>query len=195
MSSTVTQVRFRCSRCSHLYEAPVFSFIDAEADPSLAHRVMDGSLFVRECPECGCRELITVPVVYKDADCLICLSDRPITIDGLEGSHGRLVADVGSLMEKVKLFHAGLDDAAVELVKYVTRGELGKDVNLKFVRTEGADNEMIFTYPSEGKMEMIAVGFNVYEDCCGILTRNPAMTSGMGGLAKVDREWVEQFLR
>lgn len=195
MSSSLATMRFRCSRCGKIYEAPVYSYIDAVSQPSLTQRVMDGSLFVRECPACGCRELIATPVVYKDASCLLCLSDRPISVEGLEGVSGRLVSDVGSLIEKVKIFNAGLDDVAIELTKYVTRGELGKDVNLRFFRTDGADNEIIFTYPSEGQMEMLAVGFNVYEDSCAIIARNPSLTEGLTGLARVDRDWVESFLR
>lgn len=195
MSSSVSQMCFRCSRCGREYGAPVYSYIDAVSNRALISCVEDGSLFVRECPSCGCRELISTPVVYKDDKCLICLSDRPLAVEGLEGVNGRLVRDVGSLVEKVKIFQAGLDDVAVELTKFVTRSELGKDVLLRFLRTEGADNEIIFTYPADGQMEMIAVGINVYEDCCGIIARNPAMTRGLQGLPCVDAEWVESFLR
>ncbi len=193
--SNVSSVTFRCSRCGSSYQAPVYTFIDAVADPSLTARVLSGELFVRECPQCGCRELITTPVVYRDEVCLVCLSDRPIAAEGLEGVSGRLVADIGSLIEKVKIFHAGLDDAALEFCKFVTRSELGKDVALKFLRTEGADNEIIFTYPEDGSMQMLAVGFNVYEDCCAIIGRNPAVGASLKGLARVDAQWVEQFIR
>ena len=49
--------------------------------------------------------------------------------------------------------------------------EMGKDaLELRFLRLSGSDNEIIFTYPQDGEMKMIAVGFNVYEDCCRILT-------------------------
>ena len=43
-------------------------------------------------------------------------------------------------------------------------------------------------------MQMLAVGFNVYEDCRGIIGRNPAMQESLAGLVKVDQEWVEQFI-
>ena len=193
--SRVSSVTFRCSGCGCTYEAPVYSFIDAVGDPSLLDRVLTGELFVRECPSCGRRELIASPVVYRDTLCLVCLSGRDIAAEGLEGVNGRLVSDVGSLIEKVKIFHAGLDDAALEFCKFVTRSELGRDVRLKFLRTEGADNEIIFTYPDEGRMEMLAVGFNVYEDCCGIIGRNPAVGASLTGLVRVDEQWVEQFIR
>ena len=58
MSSVSAISAFRCSRCGREYEALVYRMIDAEAEPSLKERVKDGSLFVRECPSCGCKELI-----------------------------------------------------------------------------------------------------------------------------------------
>ena len=194
MSSVASQT-FACSRCGERYPAPVYSYIDAIANPALKDCTLSGGIFIRECPRCGCRELIQTPVVYRDAGCLICLADRKIAVEGLEGACARLVSDVGSLIEKVKIFDAGLDDAAIELCKYVTRSELGKDVLLKFLRTEGADNEIIFTYPEAGQMQLLAVGFNVYEDSRAIIGRNPSMQESLKGLAKVDSEWVEQFIR
>ena len=43
-------------------------------------------------------------------------------------------------------------------------------------------------------MQLLSVGFNVYEDCCAIVGRNPSLTAGLQGLVKIDREWVEQFI-
>lgn len=193
--STVSSVTFTCSRCGHAYLNPVYAFIDAAKEPHLKEQVLTGELFVRECPHCGQRELIVSPVIYRDNNCLVCLAGRNLTAEGLEGVSGRLVDDVGSLIEKAKIFDAGLDDAAMELCKFVTRSELGKDVSLKFLRTDGADNEIIFTYPENGQMQMLAVGFNVYEDCCAIIGRNPAMGESLHGLVRVDAGWVEQFIR
>lgn len=195
MSSSVSRQSFRCARCGREYSAPVYSFIDAEGNDALVESVMDGSLFVRECPSCGQRELISTPVVYKDSNCFICLSDRDLAIEGGIGDHARLVSDVGSLIEKVKIFHSGLDDMAMELCKYVTLQEMGKDVPMKFLRTEGADNELIFTYPENGQMQMVAVGFNVYEDCRGIVSRSPEMGSSARGIARIDSDWVARFIR
>ncbi|MBO6169407.1 MAG: CpXC domain-containing protein [Bacteroidales bacterium] len=195
MSSVSSPVQFKCSRCGASYEVSVYRMIDAVADPSLKEKVKDGSLFVRECPVCGQRELVGTPVIYRDAHILACLSDRKLSVEGLEGVHGRWVGDVGSLIEKVKIFDAGLDDIPMEFCKFVTRQEMGKDAELKFLRLEGADHDIIFTYPENGLMQMLSVGFNVYEDCCAIVRRNPALTAGLQGLVRIDRDWAEQFLR
>ena len=192
--STSSRIQFRCSKCGAVYEAEVYSFIDAGQDPRMKQEVLEGSPFVRECPECGNRELVSTPMVYREPGLLVCISDRDISVEGLEGVTGRIVPDASSLIEKVRIFSSGLEDTVIELVKFVTRGELEKDVPLRFLRTEGADNELVFIYPEAGQMHPLAVGFNVYEDCRGILSRNPQITEGLQGLVRVDRAWVEKYL-
>ena len=194
MSSVKTITQQRCSRCGTTYEATAWRLVDGVSDPALKDAVKNGALFVRECPSCGHRELLSYPMIYKDERLLCCLSDRRLDVEGLDGVQGRIVPDAGSLIEKVKIFDAGLDDVPMEFCKFVTRQERGKDVELKFLRLDGADHDIIFTYPGKGEMQMLAVGFNVYEDCCAIVGRNPSITAGLQGLVKVDREWVEQFL-
>lgn len=100
---------------------------------------------------------------------------------------------VGDLMEKVKIFDAGLDDIVMELCKYITLQEIKKDVALKFFSIDGADSEINFTYPENGEMQLIAVGFNVYEDCAGIVQRNPAIKESARGLATIDPDWLSNF--
>ncbi|MCH5172753.1 MAG: CpXC domain-containing protein [Bacteroidales bacterium] len=195
MKSVAVKTAVTCSSCGKGYEADVYRHIDAQDDPQMKEAVMNGSVFVRECPLCGCRELIKTPVIYRDSHLLLCLSEYKIEAEGLDGLSGRRVCDVGSFIEKVKIFDAGLDDIAVELCKFVTRQEIGKDAELKFLRTDGADNDIIFTYPEDGRMQMLSVGFNVYEDCRAIVERNPSMKAAAQGLALVDRDFVEEFLK
>ena len=127
---------------------------------------------------------------------MLVLTDAPVNAEGVpEGYTGRQVRSVGDLIEKIKIFDAGLDDVIIEMCKYVTYQELKKEVPLKFVGTDGADGEMTFTYPEKGQMEMVAVGFNVYEDCAGILRRNPQVREGVSGLATVDQDWLSRYFR
>ena len=101
---------------------------------------------------------------------------------------------VGELIEKINIFDSGLDDVVIEMCKYVTRHELGKDVPLKFFKLNGADSEMTFTYPEDGQMQMVEVGFKVYGDCAGIVNRNPLMKEAAQGLVAVDSGWLSRFL-
>ena len=118
----------------------------------------------------------------------------------LEGYTFRLVREVGELVEKVNIHDAGLDDTVMEMVKWVTRRELaGKnpealDAALKFLRLEGADNELVLAFPLNGQMQVVNIGFNVYEDARGILARNPSVRPAEG-FARVDKDWIEQYFR
>lgn len=189
--------KFCCIKCGLEFTAKTPAYIDAGLSPESKQSVLDGSLFVKECPHCGKRQIIKFPLIYvdKQSNLLLCLSESPsIRIDDAAGYICRLVADVGSLIEKIKVFDAGLDDIAVEMCKFVTLQELGKQVDLKFFKTEGPEEDMIFTYPDKGQMQMLSVGLNVYEDCRRILQRNPAIEEGARGLVKIDRDWLATFL-
>lgn len=189
-----------CAKCGKRFEVQAYSSVEVDETPegqALKEKVVCGELFIRECPGCGNRFVLREPFVYCDRSgkLLICITDSPIKAGTPDGWTARIVPDVGSLIEKIKIFDAGLDDIAVELCKFVTVSELGKDVRLKFLQLEGADNDMVFSYPGESGMEMLSVGFNVYEDSRGILSRNPAMSEDVAGLSRVDADWLAKFIR
>ncbi len=191
------EAKFRCAGCGMEFSAQTPAYISVQRNPELKQAVVSGSLFVKECPHCGNRQIIKFPLVYVDtaASLLIYLSESAtINIDDSAGFTCRLVSDAGSLIEKIKIFDAGLDDIAIEMCKFVTLQELGKQVELKFFKLEGAEGDMIFTYPENGEMQMLSVGLNVYEDCRKILQRNPSIEENAKGLVKIDREWLSMFL-
>lgn len=184
-----------CPSCGNVSQASVVTSVNAVDSPELKDRILSGDLFIWACPHCGHRQLRKFPLVYTDPseNILICLTDQPLAADDLQGYTGRLVTTVGDLIEKIKIFDAGLDDVAVELCKYITAQEYGTE-NMKFFRLDGSDNEMIFTYPQNGQMQMLSVGFNVYEDCRGIISRNPAIAEAASGLRKIDRSWLLDYI-
>ena len=172
--------------------------VNAATQPDLKEKVRSGALFAWSCPHCGAANLLKVPFLYHDSTerLMIVLTETPVSAEGVpEGYTGRQVRSVGELIEKIKIFDAGLDDITLEMCKFVTCQELRKEVPLKFVGLDGADGEMTFTYPEKGQMEMVAVGFNVYEDCAGILRRNPQIREGVSGLASVDQDWLSRYFR
>jgi len=186
-----------CTGCGHIHELESYPSINAAEEPELKARAINGELFTWSCPVCGCTNLASYPLLYHDPDekLLLVLSAAPLNAESCpEGYVGRQVGTVGELIEKIKIFDAGLDDIVIEMCKYVTLQELGKQVELKFLKLDGADAEMTFTYPENGKMEMLSVGFNVYEDCAGILRRNPQLKEAACGLARIDRSWLNLHL-
>lgn len=207
-----------CIRCGSLQTITVHDSINVREEPALKAEVLDGSAFVWECAQCGARNLVRSQTLYHDPDERLMiwltlgseeLEERVRAAYGgmeeLKGYTARFVDDAGSLIEKVKIFDAGLDDVVMELTKYVVRMELRGSMReradelasapFKFLRLDGADGEITFAYPLDGQMLMAAVGFNVYEDCRGILNRNPAMAAAASGFAKVDAAFVSRYFR
>ena len=172
-----------CSKCGAEFSAPDLRSINVDNDPALKAQVMDGSLFVVKCPRCGFSSLVTEPILYHDPSQQLLIAYTC-----------RLVSSIGELIEKVKIFDAGLDDIALELCKYVTAQELKKDVSLKFLKMDGPDGEITLTYPEKGEMQMLVIGYNVYSDCAGIVDRNPILRESAKGLVRIDQPWVAQFI-
>ena len=196
--ATTSLHSFRCPTCGTAFDVQRHDLVNVKENPELKASVLNGDIFLQECPRCGRRHLVGGPLVYLDSDegVLVMLSDKPLTLADTGGYTARLVSRAGDLVEKVKIFDAGLDDRAIEMCKYVTKQEAGKPgMDLKFLRLDGADNELVFTYPAAGQMELLAVGFNVYEDCRGIIARNPQVDDKTKGLVRVDEAWVKSLFR
>ena len=203
----------KCSRCGAALEVEIPQGVNVERNPELKDKIKDGSLFLRECPYCGTVNLVRGEMLYHDPEAKLMVWLLPegavdegriraveSQLEPLEGYILRRVADEGSLIEKVNIFDAGLDDRVMELCKYITRMELGEKGEelgtepMRFFRMDGADGILTLVYPKDGKMHGAEIGFNVYEDCRGILQRNPEVTAAPG-FAVVDEGWVRRFFR
>lgn len=189
-------INLQCSHCSKSHTQDFDASINIARNPELKEKVLSGEYFTWTCSHCGRLNLITEACLYHDPEdkLMILLSPAPVSGEDLpDGYVGRVVSSAGELIEKVKIHSYGLDDVTMELCKYVTLREISKDVKLRFVGIHGADSEMTFTYPENGEMQMIAVGFNVYEDCAGILTRNPSIKEAARTLCRVDSDWLSKY--
>lgn len=207
-----------CRKCGQNTQVPYYDSINVKDRPDLKARVLDGSLFVWQCPYCGTANLMQGQTLYHDPENRVMVwvtgGDRALEeqacaaygrIDALDGYVLRFVDEVGGLVEKIKILDAGLDDVVMEMAKYVTKMELcQKDHEVqesimaapfKFLSMAGADNEITLAYPLDGQMQMVAIGFNVYEDCRGIIKRNPDVAAAASGFCKVDSAFLAQFFR
>lgn len=212
------QISITCSHCGESGKAESYPLINVRSNPELKEAVKNGSLFLYECPHCGTRNLLKFSTIYHDPKekVMILLSPEGESEELRKVAEQialspemslytlRLVRDAGSLIEKVNIFDSGLDDEVIELCKYVTKMEMaGKmtsgvkalmDAPFKFFKMQGPDNDLSFTFPRDGQMQGLNIGFNVYEDCIGILKRNPAIHPD-AGFATVDADWISKFFR
>ena len=220
----------KCTSCGKENFIDVYNTINVRENPEFKEKVKNGSAFLWQCPHCGQVNLAVFQTLYHDPDerLMILLlpegcipdSDREIiekkmaeiaeqlVSEGadMEGYVLRIVPDVGSLIEKVNIHDAGLDDVVMEMCKYITKMELsGKesdkdrisaimDAPFKFYKMDGPDNDITLSYPLEGQIQGVGIGFNVYEDCRGIVQRNPSVRPDKG-FAKVDAKWLATRIR
>jgi len=188
---------FCCNKCGKTFDVELPSKVNVAANPELKEKILNGEFFLHQCPHCSELNMVKSNMLYMDPEhsLLLCLSENRIASAGeVPGFTCRLVNSVGEMIEKIKIFDCGLDDVAMEMCKYVTGQEMGKKVDLKFYSMQGADNELVFAYPQDSQMQMIAVGLNVYQDCCAIISRNPQFIELSKGLVKIDQEWLSEYV-
>lgn len=216
-----------CSKCGQTTEITVYKSINTADNPELKEKVKNGSLFLWECPHCGTVNLARYETLYHDPQKKLMLwlvPDGKISETQMQaitnhtkamgGYTLRLVRDMGELMEKVLIFDAGLDDAVIELCKWVTKREMtsnaGKETKLEEkqnndeisaatfhfykVEGEGDGRAIIMSCASKGQMVGMKIGWNVYEDCEGIIRRNPSVRP-VEGFVRVDAHWLESVVR
>ena len=202
-----------CIHCGHRQAVDTFLSVNTAENPELKEKVRDGSLFVWECAACGRTQLLRRDFLYHDPErrlMIWLLGEGAVDESRLDATARELpeytlrrVSDAGSLVEKVLIFDAGLEDTVMELCKWVSRQELAETMGerrdrvlaapFKFFRMEGADNDLVLSFPLDGQMFSARVGFNVYEDCRGILQRNASLLDGLSGFARVDANWAESL--
>lgn len=207
-----------CGRCGAETSVSIYSSINVGEQPELKAEILDGSAFVWQCPHCGTMNLKQYQTLYHDpSEKLMVWLTRGSEeleeqvraayskLEGLDDYTMRFVDDAGSLIEKIKIFDAGLDDLTMEMTKYVTKMEICESrkeraeeimsAGFKFLKMSGPDNEITLAYPLDGQMQMVAIGFNVYEDCRGIIKRNPSIKETAPGFHKIDAAWVGRYFR
>ena len=218
--SIINQAIAPCSKCGQQNTVTVYKSINIADNPELKDKVRDGSLFLWECPHCGQMNLAKYETLYHDPAKKLMVwlipsgeisetQMKAITMHtkAMGGYILRRVSDMGSLMEKVLIHDAGLDDVAVEMCKYVTKlemvqkmvGQEKKDAFMAsvfhFYRSEGEDDARVLTfmYGLSGQMLGVNIGWNVYQDCAGILQRNPQIRPAEG-FARIDAAWLASVM-
>ncbi len=194
-----------CQKCGKQHKVDIYKSINTATDPDLKAAVLDGNLFLWECPDCGTGNLVAYDCLYHDPDEKFMVWMLPFgEPEGPEkdaimrqaramGDYRlRIVSNAGDLMEKVMIFDAGLNDRCIELVKYVAGREMPDVTKLHFYRMQ--DDVMVFSGVKNGRMEGFGFGLNVYEDCQGILQRNEAVALE-DGFAHIDADWVDGIIK
>ncbi len=171
-----------CPRCGAAVRTRMWPGICAQDSPELRARLLGETLFDWKCPECGCTAQLVYPCLYHDRErkFMVYLAPngsgrefRPVDVGEkfpqLAGVKKRMVATPAEMKEKILIFEAGLDDYAVELVKYALAGVLDKKYGRKiaegyFRSADEEGNRIRFSFFPEGQKEPLSRGtrFDAY---------------------------------
>lgn len=211
--STQTSKEVSCPHCGAAVKTPMWPGINAKENPELRGRVLDETLFDWECPECGYRARLMYPCLYHDPDRGFMVyavpngsgrEFQPVDVaekfPQLVGLKKRVVPTLAQLKEKVLIFEAGLDDIAVELVKYALAGVLREKYGKKtengyFCYADEAENRIGFSFFLEGSDEPVqkSTRMDAYRKTLEIV--NYAQNSADGGCFEpVDAVTAEKIL-
>jgi hypothetical protein len=136
--------------CGERVETNFAEAVDLDTDPAATDAILDGTFMSLVCPHCGTLLKPELPVRIYSASTAFEVALVP-ELDRVGFARGTLDYDIGApariavgypeLVEKVRIWKAGLDDRAVEVVKYyllsrALEGDEQRDVRVLFVGVE-----------------------------------------------------------
>jgi hypothetical protein len=126
--------------CEKVFEADLPTVVDLGARPEAADEVLRGEFMAVSCPACGKRLTPEFPCRFTGVAAgalgtldieLVAETERVAFLSGRLDRDlrkpGRVVIGVPELAEKLTVFRAGLDDRAVEILKYLLVTRPGRD--------------------------------------------------------------------
>lgn len=126
-----TRRRIACF-CERVFDADLPSAVDLGAQPEAADEVLRGDFMAVACPACGKRLTPEFPCRFTGVAAgplgvlaieLVPEAERVAYLAGRRGRSlakaDRVVIGVPELAEKLSIFRAGLDDRAVEMLKFL----------------------------------------------------------------------------
>lgn len=197
MSTQMTE-EISCPQCGAAVKTELWPGVDAVRNPELKARVLNETMFDWRCPECGYAARFLYPFLYHDPNrkFMVYLSpngggsgeeaDLEKEFPQLAGVSKRLVSTPEALKEKILIFEAGLDDRAVELVKFALSGVLNRKHGKKttacyFCYADEPKDEIGFSFLLEGETEPVRrhTKMEAYRKSLEIVeSADPARTDG-----------------
>ena len=182
----------RCPKCGGAIRFEFRATLSADREPEAAEVLRRGTLFDVRCG-CGFESTIRYPMLYTDMahravirctgtddEEVLRMTAEEVrkTAEAFGGAalQHRIVTDADDLREKAEIFHAGLDDRHVEIMKPFVLQQLREakpDLPVAYLRFHEADGGDVFTAYDAGGSPLGSFPFNrrAYEE--GIVPNMP----------------------
>ena len=174
----------KCLKCKKASDFEFYESINTALDPKLKQRVKNFDIFKFVCPHCGSEQFVNYSFLYHQMEDQIMIFycqdeeevnkvrslyaedfatatdengvERPIDTSGYRR---RIVIGADELVEKIRIFDAGLDDRLMEIYKVMLFGQMqaelaeipgGSDVDEVFV-DEQLDGTLDLVFVAQGR--------------------------------------------
>lgn len=161
------EITYKCEFCGKPFDTVVYDSVNVDLDPELREKILNGSLFMHECPHCHKKNAILVPMIYHDMKnrFMIFSGDYEYVYSGYESTENKYipkdVADsyryVGAtnydeLTNKIIALENSLDHRIVELVNCFT----GIKLNEKISKERGMEVDAVrLNYDDKGALIVV----------------------------------------
>lgn len=159
--------QLQCPVCQHTSERNIPLYINTQLHPHFVQALLTNQLYLFECPSCGAKRQIEVQMVYHDPiDQTLILVLPGIGRDfgkpetylkrilpdatlNLDDYRLRIVPNMASLIEKIQIFDAELNDKVVEIVKLLSDGLLAQEhpehqIQSRFFYTQNGEPKLLY---------------------------------------------------
>ena len=218
--SKVHKEKIICPKCQAEAEFEFWDSINVNLDPELREKIFDDSLFIFTCPKCGNKTCVPYSTLYHDMERNFMLffdffppkdyDYKPLDIPdapiGLDKSYTmRVVHGLWRLKEKILILEKGLNDIAIERMKYmlthITYPEIAKNgYEVYFGGVDYSNKEksehgsMLLFYEDENDKPVDAeIAMDMYYENCLSVDLDPRMKPE--GCMCVDEGWIARQLK
>lgn len=217
--------QIKCPRCHYDSPMTVWNSINADLDPELKEKFLSGELFDWKCEVCGLETRVPFGTLYHDMENKFMLFFDPwedsenkhdlfeVPVPdgfGIKGYTFRSVYGMLNLREKIAILESGLNDIAVERMKFFIRLNRENHVRpgdkLFFYQVDTDPDRMESSGWERGAIIFVkihdedvptpmAFKMELYYDYCLAVDKDPRMRVSAGCCACVDEEWMKLKLQ
>ena len=204
----------KCPNCGTEGMFTIWDSVNVDLAPELKDRIFNEDLFVWTCPECGAKVFISMPFLYHDmGHKLMVFFDfneevDPCQEDAMEvpeifsnfGEYRyRAVHGLMNLKEKIMMTECGLNDVAVEYMKYCIKHliypelfEKGDEFRFVTVDKEENSDDSFLVFTIHGK-EDCKFPIREYIEYAEKVNTDPRFDAS--NLVNICEKWVESKLK
>ncbi len=193
--------KIQCPHCKNQSERTPLTAINVARTPEMRAKVQDLSCFRWRCPVCGTTMLVQDDCLYHDLEnqfmvWLCAEKPAPADLAPLTEYTLRWTVDFNAFREKINVLERGLDDRAVEMMKYLLLAQLQRDLDVVELLFHDLDERTgAFRFAavlSDGVEQYVAMPGATYQRLRQDVEER-LFTSGRDFL-KIDLEWARDAL-